>query len=250
VKRFLIVLVLSTLSIGVVQALEFEQKEDVVFVSGANIDFVDVGRFENAFAKGAKTVVLSKIGGSRIDVLAGIGRTIRKAGVTTVAADWCGPSCAYLFMAGKQRRFGVHGSTPAQTPVFLSLSGARIEGSMHQAARSTETYGYFKDAFGDGMPRDLLDKYTTNGEPGEFLAFASPSKGFPEGQLGECVAKESGNQKKAVECKPLESVTAVSVGALTSAEPYDISGNGEVATEAKGVVAPAKAVPAEKPSGV
>jgi len=231
VKRYLIGMLLGGLSIGAAQALEFEQKGDVVFVTGADIDSVDAGRFEDAIAKGAKTIVLSKIGGGRINMLAGIGHMINKAGVTTVATDWCGPSCAYLFMAGKQRRFGTIGSTPSQSPVFLSLAGARFEGG-GQAARSTATYRYFKDAFGDSMPRDLLDKYTTNGAVGEYVVFTKPSKSFPEGQVLECVTKDGDNQKKAPDCKPVEGITSVRAGALTSAEPYDISGN-----------APSKAAP-------
>ena len=202
-------------------ALEFEQKGNIVLVTGADIDFVDVGRFEAAFAKGANTVVFSKIGGSRIDVLSGIGRLIQKNGVTTVATDWCGASCAYLFMAGKQRRYGTLPGKPAQTPVFLSLAGSRFEGS-NQAAHNTSTYTYFKNAFGDGMPHDLLNKYTSSGEIGQYVVFTRPSKSFPEGQVVECVAKDG---KKTSECQPVEGLTPVRAGALTSAEPFDLSGN-------------------------
>lgn len=204
---------------GVVSAhaLEFEQKGNTLFVTGSNIDFIDVGRFENALANGADTFVFYKIGGSRIDVLEGIGRLIQKAGITTVAADMCGPSCAYLFLAGKQRRYGTLPGTAKRSTHFLALAGAVVEGSSEDAAYATETYSYFKNAFGDGMPRALLNKYTTQGKVGEVMVFALPSAAFPEGNIHECVIKED---KKNVDCKRVQELTPVSVGALTSAEPF------------------------------
>lgn len=198
-------------------ALEFEQKGNSVFVSGSNVDFIDIDRFEKALANGADTFVFSKIGGSRVDFLAGIGRLIQKANVTTVAADMCSPACAYLFLAGKERRYGTPPGTAKRLPLFLSLAGAVIEGSNGQAANATQTYSYFKDAFGDGMPRDLLNKYTTQGKVGEIMVFALPSKLFPEGNIHECVIKED---TKKYDCKRVEGLTAISVGALTSAEPF------------------------------
>lgn len=198
-------------------ALEFVQKENIVFVTGSEIDFVDIGRFEKAFANGADTLVFSNIGGSRLDVLAGIGRLIRKAGVTTVAADACSPACAYLFLAGKHRRYGTLPGNAKRLPIFLSLAGARAQGSNEQAVPATEMYSYFKDAFSDGMPRDLLNKYTTQGKVGEFVVFAVPAKPFPEGNIHECVVKED---KKHVDCKRVEGLTPMDVGALTSAEPF------------------------------
>ena len=200
-------------------ALEFEQRGNVVFVTGNDINFIDADRFEQAFAKGADTVVLSKIGGGRVDVLSGIGRLIKKANVTTVVTDSCGSSCAYLFMAGKQRRYGTLPGKSEQSPVFLSLAGARIEGS-NTAANATETYGYFQSVFSDGMPHDLLNKYTTVGKIGQFMVFTRPMKYSIAGDVRECVIRED---KRHVDCKLVKGLTPVGVGALTSVEPFDLS---------------------------
>lgn len=210
-------LCLNAAGITSTYALEFVQKENIVFVTGSDIDFVDIGRFEKAFADGADTLVFSRIGGSRIDVLAGIGRLIRKAGVTTVAADACSPACAYLFLAGKQRRYGRLPGDSSRSPLLLGVAGAIVEGSNEKAAYATETYSYFKDVFSDDMPRDLLNKYTSQGKAGEVLVFTLPSTSFPEGEIGECAIKED---KKHMDCKRVEGLTPVRVGALTSAEPF------------------------------
>lgn len=202
--------------VGNANALDFKQKDNVVFVTGSNIDFVDVGRFEKAFANGANTVVFSKIGGSRTDVLSGIGRLIQKAHVTTVATDTCGPSCAYLFMAGDQRLVGISSGTVNPEPMFLLLAGATTEGTINDA-HATEMYAYFSVRFGKEMPHDLLNKYTTGGKSGQIIYFARPSDSFPDGQVGECRRSED---KKGFACTPVIGLTSLQVGAITSSSPY------------------------------
>jgi hypothetical protein len=212
--------ILNVFGIISAYALEFEQKENIVFVSGNDIDFIDIGRLQKALANGVNAVVLSKIGSGRIDVLAGLGRLIQKANVTTVATDLCGASCAYLFMAGRERRYGTLPGTTGQTPIFLALAGATVEGSSKDA-HSTATYAYFRDAFSDAMPSDLLNKYTTGGKAGQAIAFTRPSRSFPEGEIAECVITE--DKTKSVDCKTVQGLTPMSVGALTSIEPFDLS---------------------------
>jgi len=211
---------LNALGMISAHALEFEQKENTVFVSGNSIDFVDTGRLEKALAKGVNAIVLSKIGSGRMDVLAGLGRLIQKANVTTVATDLCGASCAYLFMAGRERRYGTLPGTTGQNPIFLALAGATLEGSSNDA-HSTATYAYFKDAFSDAMPSDLLNKYTTGGKAGQLIIFTRPSKSFPEGEIDECLISD--DKTRIIDCKRVQGLTPMSVGALTSIEPFDLS---------------------------
>ncbi|MFT3849283.1 MAG: hypothetical protein QM739_11625 [Propionivibrio sp.] len=199
-------------------ALEFKQKDNVVLVSGSSIDFVDVGRFEKALASGVDTIVFYKIGGSRIDLLSSIGRMIQKAHVTTVASDSCGPSCAFLFMAGEQRLVGFFPAKTIQDPIFLIMAGARIEGT-ESDAHDTGSFAYFKDRFSSNMPHDLLNRYTTGGKGGHLMLFAWPSVAFPEGQLAEC---QISSDKKGITCSPVSDLTPLQVGAITSATPYAI----------------------------
>jgi len=216
IRQILLICLLAFQIIGNAHALEFEQKNNVVFVTGNDMDFVDVGRFEKAFANGAKTVVFSKIGGGRIDVLSGLGRLIQKAHVTTVAMGVCGSSCAYLFMAGEQRLLGLSPGKTNPDPVFLVLAGAVTERTTNDAHASS-TFAYFRDRFSKEMPYDLLNKYTTGGKSGQVIIFAKPSDSFPEGEVGEC---RRADDKKGYTCTPVTGLTPLQLGAITSSSPY------------------------------
>lgn len=202
-------------------ALNFEQKDTTVIISGNASDILDRSKLVDFIKKGATTLVFRNIGGGSMDVDYRIGRAIKKAGVTTVIDGYCSGLCPMFFMAGKTRLLAR--SADPKNPSAMILQRA-VTSETSSAARSTAQYAYYADLFGKGMPSATLNRYTINVVVNEYLYFSAPSPQHREGALFDCTKVKSDDGKSSNKCNRVEGLTALGVGQITSVEPFEIPG--------------------------
>lgn len=190
-------------------ALDIKKEDGVVFISG-DIDPKDNRALEKAL-EGATALVVGNINGGGIDnMFIGFTKLIKGSEVPTVISNKvCGWMCSFIYMAGKERKFGT--ATPTKmTAVVISKMGVSFNGMV---SPWPAYYALLSNQVADAMPRELLRKYTQQLDYPAGLVALPPEEGHPEGTLLEC--PDLGNSKSCVEVPDL---TPLKAGIITSAE--------------------------------
>lgn len=198
------------------QAMNVRIEGERAFVSG-EVDYPDNRRLADAFEHGVKVVVLQDIGGGRIDALRAVGDRIAKGKASTVAVGVCNSACAWLFVRGKQRYFAE--TAAGQSPAMLHVMGASFTGDRSGPATRPQIYAYFRKSLTDAVSARLLSRYTTEWTQGKALVFIGPSEKAAEGAVIEC---SDLNARPEPACMPVDGLTPLSAGLLTSITPYKL----------------------------